>query len=66
MIPDIGLTYGVGDAQDGKTLNTFGEPFSGTSVTLAVAPTPEPGTLLLLGTGTLGFAGSLARKFRQR
>ncbi|MBS1800351.1 MAG: PEP-CTERM sorting domain-containing protein [Acidobacteria bacterium] len=66
VIPDIGLTYGVGDAKDGKTLNTFGEPFSGTSVTLAVAPTPEPSSLLLLGTGALGFAGSLARKLRRR
>ncbi|MDQ2832991.1 MAG: PEP-CTERM sorting domain-containing protein [Acidobacteriota bacterium] len=30
---------------------------------VAIAPTPEPGTFLLLGTGLLGAAGSLRRKF---
>jgi hypothetical protein len=66
VVPGFGLTYGVGDAKNGTVLNTFGEPFSGTSVSISVAPTPEPGTLLLLGTGALGFAGSFARRFRQR
>ncbi|QHS51287.1 PEP-CTERM sorting domain-containing protein [Edaphobacter sp. 12200R-103] len=31
-------------------------------VTPAASPVPEPGTLLLLGTGILGVAGSLRRK----
>ena len=66
VVPGFGLTYGVGDAKNGTVLNTFGVAFSGTSVSLAVAPTPEPSTLLLLGTGALGFAGSFARRFRQR
>jgi PEP-CTERM motif len=66
VVPGFGLTYGVGDAHNGTGLNTYGEPFSGTSVNVSVAPTPEPGTLLLLGTGMIGFAGSLSRRLRKR
>jgi hypothetical protein len=32
------------------------------SMTVDVAPIPEPGTLLLLGTGVLGFAGRFRRR----
>jgi hypothetical protein len=65
VIPGFGLTYGVGDAFDGAKLNTFGEPFSGENASVSIAATPEPGSFLLLGTGILGFAGSLARKLKR-
>jgi hypothetical protein len=66
VVPGFGLTYGVGDALNGSVLNTYGEPFSGESVAVSVAATPEPGSLLLLGTGALGFAGTLVRRLRMR
>jgi PEP-CTERM motif len=64
VVPGFGLTYGVGDSIKGNVLNTYGEPFSGTSVGFAATPTPEPGTLLLLGTGMLGLAGAVTRKVK--
>jgi hypothetical protein len=65
VVPGFGLTYGVGDSLDGEVLNTYGEPFSGTSVSVSATATPEPGSLLLLGTGVLGIAGSVTRRLKR-
>lgn len=54
VIPGFGLTYGVGDSLHGTVLHTYGEPFSGTSATVSIAATPEPESLLLIGTSVPG------------
>ena len=44
---------GVGDAND----------FAINAVSLGTSTVPEPGSIMLLGTGLLGVAGALRRRF---
>lgn len=65
FVPPLGgLTYGVGDAQNGTVLNVVGEPFNDAEsyATMSASPVPEPSSLILLGTGFLGLVGTLRRK----
>ena len=64
VLPGLGLTYGVTDAVDGSRLHSFGEPFAGPGVNLTTSPVPEPGSLVLLGTGMIGLIGGVSRKLR--
>jgi hypothetical protein len=62
VLPGLGLTSGVTDSLNGARLNSFGEPFADPGVNLTTSPVPEPGSLILLGTGMIGLVGTLRRK----
>ena len=69
VVPDLGFPpqwgWGTGLVGDGLAFQDFFGTRSQLGVDFAVniqGTTPEPGTLILLGTGILGLAGTLRRK----
>jgi hypothetical protein len=68
VVPDLGFPpqWGWATATGGNGYQCFFGACGSTGVGFAFAvdgtPTPEPGTLIMLGTGVLGLAGALRRK----
>jgi hypothetical protein len=58
------LTFALGD-NDSNDANTSGVDinYDDPLVSGSITPTPEPSSLLLLGSGLVGLAGMLRRKF---
>lgn len=60
----IGIEVGGASIGGGQAQFGFGPPPAGGGMPAPPSATPEPGSLSLLGTGLLGLAGAVRRKFR--
>lgn len=67
LLNDIGMPgatpYGYGYLSDSFFVDGFGADYWTWGVGVEFTPSPEPSSLLLFGSGVLGFAGLLRRRF---